>query len=299
MDRRRGRGHRPAPPSISSWRAPVLGAGRRRCSRRRRAPRPAGVITSDPSMISSFAPGYTASLPVSSLGQGPVPDRRQGPAPPSSRVTPHAPADRHVMTRDCPDGGPAAAVIHRRPGRPRTRHVAGRDVTRTMLTRWTSRPSTRCSPPPASRWSACGGTSSDAAGVDARPRAAAGGRRDLPAFLLPAMMGLFAQVGGTETPRCGGRASSSSSVVGAISTVALLSRGGQRSAVPLLVGSGLVYLVIAVVGARPRAGGGARPQADRGRGAAADPPGGHRARPGLAVHGGALRRLPGRGAEHR
>ena len=71
------------------------------------------------------------------------------------------------------------------------------------------------------------------------------------AFLLPAMMGLFAQVGGTTNPEVWRASFVVIAMVGAISTVALLSRGGQRSAVPLLVGSGLLYLVIAVVGARP------------------------------------------------
>jgi len=40
-------------------------------------------------------------------------------------------------------------------------------------------------------------------------------------------------------------------IVGALSTVSLLSRSREPSAVPLRVAAGLVYLVIAVVGVRP------------------------------------------------
>ncbi len=70
-------------------------------------------------------------------------------------------------------------------------------------------------------------------------------------FLLPAMMGLFAQVGGTATPEVWRASFVVIAVVGAVSTVSLLSRSNDRSAVPLRVGAGLVYLVIAVVGVRP------------------------------------------------
>ena len=57
------------------------------------------------------------------------------------------------------------------------------------------------------------------------------------AFLLPAMMGLFAQVGGTKNPEVWRASFVVIAVVGAISTVALLVAGrDQRSAAPLLVG---------------------------------------------------------------
>jgi hypothetical protein len=71
------------------------------------------------------------------------------------------------------------------------------------------------------------------------------------AFLLPAMMGLFAQVGGTEHPRVWRASFVVIAVVGAVSTLSLLSRGDQRSAVPIRALAGLVYVVIAVVGVRP------------------------------------------------
>ena len=71
------------------------------------------------------------------------------------------------------------------------------------------------------------------------------------AFLLPAMMGLFAQVGGTESPEVWRASFVVIAVIGAVSTISLLSRGNQPSAVPLRVGAGLIYVVIAVVGIRP------------------------------------------------
>ena len=71
------------------------------------------------------------------------------------------------------------------------------------------------------------------------------------AFLLPAMMGLFAQVGGTTNPDVWRASFVVIAIVGALSTVSLLSRSREPSAVPLRVAAGLVYLVIAVVGVRP------------------------------------------------
>jgi hypothetical protein len=68
-------------------------------------------------------------------------------------------------------------------------------------------------------------------------------------FLIPAMMGLFAQVGGTENPHVWRASFVVLALVGAASTLTLLSR--QRSEVPLRVLAGLVYVVIAVVGVRP------------------------------------------------
>lgn len=70
-------------------------------------------------------------------------------------------------------------------------------------------------------------------------------------FLIPAMMGLFAQVGGTANPDIWRASFVVLALVGALSTLTLLSRGGQGPTVPLRVGAGLVYLVIALVGVRP------------------------------------------------
>jgi hypothetical protein len=70
-------------------------------------------------------------------------------------------------------------------------------------------------------------------------------------FLLPAMMGLFAQVGGSANPEVWRASFVVIAIVGAVSTISLLSRGSQPSAVPLQVGAGLVYVVIVVVGVRP------------------------------------------------
>jgi len=70
-------------------------------------------------------------------------------------------------------------------------------------------------------------------------------------FLLPAMMGLFAQVGGTANPHVWRASFVVIAVVGAVSTVSLLARSGDRSAVPLRVAAGLIYVVVAVVGVRP------------------------------------------------
>ena len=70
-------------------------------------------------------------------------------------------------------------------------------------------------------------------------------------FLIPAMMGLFAQVGGTTNPDIWRASFVVLAVVGALSTLTLLSRGGQGPTVPLRVAAGLIYLVIALVGVRP------------------------------------------------
>jgi hypothetical protein len=71
------------------------------------------------------------------------------------------------------------------------------------------------------------------------------------AFLLPAMMGLFAQVGGTSNPDIWRASFVLIAIVGAVASISLLSRGDLRSAVPLRVAAGLIYVVIAVVGVRP------------------------------------------------
>lgn len=71
------------------------------------------------------------------------------------------------------------------------------------------------------------------------------------AFLIPAMMGLFAQVGGTANPNIWRSSFVVLALVGSLSTLRLLSRDNQRSAVPLQVCAGLLYVTVAVVGVRP------------------------------------------------
>ena len=73
------------------------------------------------------------------------------------------------------------------------------------------------------------------------------------AFLLPAMMGLFAQVGGTETPVIWRASFVVVAVIGALSTMSLLARSTDRgtSAVLSKVGTIVLYVVIAVVGVAP------------------------------------------------
>ncbi|MFE5854686.1 MULTISPECIES: hypothetical protein [unclassified Streptomyces] len=74
-------------------------------------------------------------------------------------------------------------------------------------------------------------------------------------FLLPALMGLFAQVGGVETPEIWRTSFVVLAVIGCASTVRLLGRStSDRSAgslaAPQLVAC-LLYLLIAVVGVAP------------------------------------------------
>ncbi len=73
------------------------------------------------------------------------------------------------------------------------------------------------------------------------------------AFLLPAMMGLFAQVGGTETPAIWRASFAVIAVIGALSTMSLLARSTDlgTSAVLSKVGTIVLYVVIAVIGVAP------------------------------------------------
>lgn len=73
------------------------------------------------------------------------------------------------------------------------------------------------------------------------------------AFLLPAMMGLFAQVGGTETPAVWRLSFVVVSVVGAVSTLQLLARSHDRGASVVVnrAATLVLYVVVAVVGAAP------------------------------------------------
>ncbi|WP_329123603.1 hypothetical protein [Streptomyces sp. NBC_01353] len=71
-------------------------------------------------------------------------------------------------------------------------------------------------------------------------------------FLLPALMGLFAQVGGTDTPQIWRAAFIALSVVGCVCTLRLLGRArGDRFVTWQQAGSALLYVLIAVVGAFP------------------------------------------------
>ncbi|MFF0449574.1 hypothetical protein ACFYT4_24700 [Streptomyces sp. NPDC004609] len=74
-------------------------------------------------------------------------------------------------------------------------------------------------------------------------------------FLLPALIGLFAQVGGTETPEIWRASFVVIAVVGCVSTLRLLAysardRASVHLALPQL-GAAVVYLLIAVVGTAP------------------------------------------------
>ncbi|GAA2248023.1 hypothetical protein GCM10010232_39160 [Streptomyces amakusaensis] len=74
-------------------------------------------------------------------------------------------------------------------------------------------------------------------------------------FLLPALMGLFAQVGGTGTPGIWRAGFVVISVVGCLSTLRLLAQGSRDDSSASLVlpqlGAAAVYLLIAVVGLAP------------------------------------------------
>ncbi|MFD5424099.1 hypothetical protein [Streptomyces sp. NPDC127084] len=78
-------------------------------------------------------------------------------------------------------------------------------------------------------------------------------------FLLPAAMGLFAQVGGSETPGVWRASFVVLAVVGCVSTLRLLARGRRDAASGLLspaMGAAAgIYALIAVVGAAPEVAG--------------------------------------------
>ena len=76
-------------------------------------------------------------------------------------------------------------------------------------------------------------------------------------FLLPAVMGLFAQVGGTENPGVWRASFVVVAVVGVLSTLALLarSRDAGRSVVATRVAAVAVWLLIAVIGVAPELAG--------------------------------------------
>jgi hypothetical protein len=74
-------------------------------------------------------------------------------------------------------------------------------------------------------------------------------------FLLPAMMGLFAQVGGAETPMIWRVSFVGVAIVGCFSTLRLLrvlrQGGGDQQVRGKYVATLLIYLLIAVIGAAP------------------------------------------------
>ncbi len=74
-------------------------------------------------------------------------------------------------------------------------------------------------------------------------------------FLLPALMGLFAQVGGTETPVIWRVSFVAVAVIGLVSTVRLLNalRGTARRSGKHLAAA-VLYVLIAVVGVAPELG---------------------------------------------
>jgi hypothetical protein len=73
------------------------------------------------------------------------------------------------------------------------------------------------------------------------------------AFLLPAMMGLFAQVGTADTPMIWRGSFVIVSVIGALSTLSLLARSQDRgpSAVLSRVATVVLYLAVAAIGVAP------------------------------------------------
>ncbi|MEV6582544.1 hypothetical protein AB0M92_30780 [Streptomyces sp. NPDC051582] len=75
-------------------------------------------------------------------------------------------------------------------------------------------------------------------------------------FLLPALMGLFAQIGGAEQPQIWRAAFVALSAVGCACTLRLPARSrGDRFVTRQQAGAALLYVLIAVVGARPELAG--------------------------------------------
>ncbi|MEU6665987.1 hypothetical protein [Streptomyces sp. NPDC046727] len=71
-------------------------------------------------------------------------------------------------------------------------------------------------------------------------------------FLLPALMGLFAQVGGTEQPQIWRAAFTALAVVGCVCTLRLLARTrGDNYVAWQQAGATMLYSLIAVVGVSP------------------------------------------------
>jgi hypothetical protein len=71
------------------------------------------------------------------------------------------------------------------------------------------------------------------------------------AFLLPALMGLFAQIGGTETPAAWRGGFVVVALAGAVATARLLSPGPDRGVAALRAGAVAAYALVALLGVFP------------------------------------------------
>ena len=107
-------------------------------------------------------------------------------------------------------------------------------------------------------------------------------------FLLPAAMGLFAQVGGAETPVIWRISFVGVAVVGCVSTLRLLrvlrsseAKGPQTKYFATL----LIYVLVAVIGAAPEVAGPLGIKPIQAEAHPADPAGARRSRAGLGLHG--------------
>jgi len=73
------------------------------------------------------------------------------------------------------------------------------------------------------------------------------------AFLLPALMGLFAQVGGVEDPLVWRISFIIIAAVGAVATLRLLATDAEPGVTAIRAGAAVVYVLVALLGAFPRA----------------------------------------------
>jgi hypothetical protein len=71
------------------------------------------------------------------------------------------------------------------------------------------------------------------------------------AFLLPALMGLFAQVGGVETPEVWRTSFVVIALVGCVTTVRLLAQETDRSVTAVRAGAVATYALVALLGVFP------------------------------------------------
>ena len=72
------------------------------------------------------------------------------------------------------------------------------------------------------------------------------------AFLLPALMGMFAQVGGVEDPLVWRTSFIVIAAVGAVATLRLLATDAGSGVATMRVGAAGIYVLVAVLGAFPR-----------------------------------------------
>jgi hypothetical protein len=73
------------------------------------------------------------------------------------------------------------------------------------------------------------------------------------AFLLPALMGLFAQVGGVADPLVWRISFIIIAAVGAVATLRLLATDAEPTVTAIRAGAAVVYVLVALLGAFPRA----------------------------------------------